>query len=185
MPRKTRRNRVHIKTRKTKGGIRFTNNTKPPHNNDYSGNPLPSYLNELANELYMYIAPSSEYHSNNAHLFATLQETYNDPVDMKKAINLIYNQPHEFTEQERTIIQSLTQGKKIHVAINNVAIAPIPEPFKTRILNFLRHYRMKHRIHKTYEKEHAPMFIHTEWQPGYVSPNQNHSGHGANPNNKR
>ncbi len=173
MTRKTRKSRKLRKNKKI-GGVTFRNNTKPNTNTNNFSHLPPTYLNELHNVLFSRIHRSSDYQANNAEVFAALQESYNDPANMLKAINLIYE--HDaFTDEERQLLQPYLQTRKVHLAINKIAASTLPESLKRKALMFLRHLRQKHRITKTYITQHP------EWQfpanQNFENENGNNSGY--------
>lgn len=166
--RKTRRGYDSKRTirRRAGGAVTFRNNTKPSNNsnnsNNYSHLP-PTYLNELHNHLESTIYPVANQHANDAEIFASVQNSYNDPAEMREAIRLIYN-PQPLTQNEKGVLNTLlTRG--IHKGINRVAIAPLSPEMREHIMNHLRYSRAIAKIEHMYEREHVPKskFVHPEW----------------------
>ncbi len=145
---------------KKRGGVTFRNNTKPPKN--FTEYHIPnSYLNDLKEQMSRVIPNVSEYHAMDAELLAHAQATYNSPDKMKNYLESVYNPQPLAPIEEKVARRLVTQG--IHRSINRVAAAPMPEPIRQKSLNRLRYDRAIAKLHHMYEKEHAPRFLHPEW----------------------
>ncbi len=107
--------------------------------------------------------PVAKQHANDAEIFAAVQNSYNDPAEMREALRLIYN-PQPLTANEKTVMNMLLT-KGIHKGINRVAIAPLSPEMRERILNYLRYVCAVRKIEHTYETEHVtnPKYVHAEW----------------------
>ncbi len=158
--RKTRKkhNRIH----KLRGGVvTFRNNTKPNLNTDNYSHLPPNYLTNLHELLQDRGYPVAPQHANDAQIFAAVQNSTNDPVEMREALRLIYN-PQSLTDSEKAVMKMLL-SKGIDKGINHAEIAPISASMRERILNYLRYFRAIHKVRHLYEKEHVPKYVHAEW----------------------
>jgi hypothetical protein len=154
--------RKHIGKRKG-GAVTFHKNTKPPNASNNYSHLRNTYLNELHEHLQSTYYPVAPQHSNDAEIFAVVQNSSNNPAEMREALRIIYN-PQPLTEQEKKITNALL-SKGIHKGINRVAIAPLPTQSRERIMNYLRYMRAVNKIEHTYETAHVtnPKFVHAEW----------------------
>ena len=143
------------KTRKiAKGGVTF--NVKPNSNLNFNYNLPNSYLNDMRARIPQ---PANE-HANNAEIMGALQTIYNDPENMKRALQIIYDpQPLTYVEQN-TANQLKMRGKK---GINILSRAHVTPRNKARVLNKLRYNRQLRKIAHMYEIDHRPKFLHPEW----------------------
>ncbi len=174
--RKTRKLRKSRKSRtRQRGGIEFAESTKPAKNGKNYGNLGPDYLNQKRKELYEKTNasglkihyPTSQYHENNARTFISLQEIYNDPQDMKRAIKELYEQPEKRESQllpgQLMYVKSLIKERGLPGAVNYVSATGFKEPLKTNALNYLRYLLMRKRIDKTYRTNLVSKYIYPEW----------------------
>ncbi len=183
---KFRRTRKIRKSRKTqRGGIEFAESTKPGANGKNYGNLDPEYLNQKRKELYEKVNdsglkklyPPSQYHENNARTFTSLQEIYNDPEDMKRAIKELYEQPEkvgsQFLPGQRAYIKQLIERRGLPGALNHTTAAKgLAEPFRTNLINYLRYLLMRKRIDKTYRTNIVSRYVYPEWNnPNYENEN--------------
>ncbi len=159
--RKTRRAKRSVKRKG--GAVTFRNNTKPPNASNNYSHLRNTYLNELQEHLQSTYYPVAPQHANDAEILGAVQNTYNDPAEMREALRLIYD-PQPLTPNEKAVLNMLLT-KGIHKGINRVAIAPLSAEMRERILNYLRYVRAVRKIEHTYETEHVtnPKYVHAEW----------------------
>jgi hypothetical protein len=185
--RRTRKVRKSRKSRtRQRGGIEFAESTKPGANGKNYGNLDPEYLNQKRKELYEKTIgnmglqkhyPPSQYHENNARTFTSLQEIYNDPQDMKRAIKELYEQPEkvgsQFLPGQRAYIKGLIERRGLPGALNHTTLAKgLAEPFRTNLINYLRYELMQKRINKTYRTNIVSRYVYPEWNnPNYEKEN--------------
>lgn len=107
--------------------------------------------------------PVSEYHANDAEILAAVQDSYNDPANMKAALRLIYD-PQPLTENEQRLLDMLRTRRHMH-AINRIAIAPLAPAMRQRLLNHVRYQQALRKIAHMYETAHTPhpKYVHAEW----------------------
>lgn len=164
---KTQFGRGHVWTQERipKKRIHFSNNTKAP--NLSSANLFSpertTYLNELYEQLHTVIPPNTNIHTYNAEIMGALMAAYDDPANMQKLVDLIYD-PQELTPENIGFLQNYKNGP-IAKQISRLAAANIPNNTKKKYLNYYRYQRATRKLKKLYNNSYTavPKTIHPEW----------------------